>query len=139
MRTVFAGDFFGQKDCARACSQYGEAVCDLFTQGFEKPEVAQELALYGAFAAGEHDAVDSALGPVEVAQLPDFKDFGTERLQNAFVFDERPLYRQHTNLWFVIVHYFPLSAMSRAISCSLMPTMASPKSSESLAISFASV
>ena len=35
--------------------------------------------------------------------------------------------------------YLPRSAMSRAISLSLMPTMASPKSSESSAMSFASV
>ena len=38
-----------------------------------------------------------------------------------------------------VAHHFPLSAISSAISFSLMPTMASPKSSESLAMSFASV
>ena len=35
--------------------------------------------------------------------------------------------------------YFPRSAIKISISCSLIPTIASPKSSESSAISFASV
>ena len=35
--------------------------------------------------------------------------------------------------------YFPLSAISKAISCSLIPTMASPSPADNSAISFASV
>ena len=76
---------------------------------------------------------------VKVAQLSDFKDFGAERFEDTFMFNERPLHREYAYLRFVNSHYFPLSAISSAISCSLIPTMASPKSSESLAISFASV
>ena len=57
MRLIFACDFFGQEDCARACGEYGEAICDLFSQGLEEAQVAQELALYGAFTAGEHEAI----------------------------------------------------------------------------------
>ena len=36
-------------------------------------------------------------------------------------------------------HYLPLSAIKSSISCSLIPTIASPKSSDNSAISFASV
>jgi hypothetical protein len=46
--------------------------------------------LYGTFASGENESVDSA---VQVSQLADFKDIGAERLQDAFMFDECPLYR----------------------------------------------
>jgi hypothetical protein len=87
---TFACDFFGEQNGARACSEYGQAGLNLRLERFEKPEVAQEFPLYGTFASGEHEPVDSA---VQVAQLPDFKDFGAERLQDAFVLDERPLYR----------------------------------------------
>ena len=51
---TFACDFFGKQDGARACGEYGQAGLNLRLERFEKPEVAQELPLYGAFASGEH-------------------------------------------------------------------------------------
>ena len=57
-----------------------------------------------------------------------------ELVQFLFVFNKSALNGEYCNL-----HYLPLSAMRSWISLSLMPTIASPRSSESSAIIFASV
>ena len=90
MGVSFACDFFGKQDGACTCRKYGQSSLNFSPERFKKPEVAQEFPLYGTFASGENESVDSA---VQVSQLADFKDIGAERLQDAFMFDECPLYR----------------------------------------------
>ena len=60
---------------------------------------------------------------------------GSKFFQYMFMFDKCTLQGKYCNGHV----YFPLSAISKAISCSLIPTMASPSPADNSAISFASV
>ena len=66
--------------------------------------------------------------------LTQFYAVCAERANHLFMLCKGTLQSENCNC-----HYLPLSAIKSAISCSLIPTIASPKSAESSAIIFASV
>ena len=177
VRPVALRDALGQKDHAGAGGEHGQAPGDALAQRLQHAQLAQQLALHGAFAAGEHERVE---GFLQVRPLTQLDAVRAQLCQLALVLDEGSLHRQHGDDGAAVRRraaagrsdsgdrpactvrvpgsrkgaspfrlrarsgrpfhgaYFPRSAMSTSISCSLMPTMASPRSSESAAKSSAS-
>lgn len=114
-----------QQDEPRARSQHGHAVAYALSYGAEHPQLAEELALYGRLAARQYQTVER---PQEVACVPELEALLAQLCEASLVLRERPLQRKHCGR-----HYLPLSAISSSISSLLMPTIASPRFSDSAA------
>ena len=140
-------DGLREQDEPRAGAHDGHAVRNAAVQLVDHAELAQELCLHRALAARQHKRVERL---ADVGPLPQLHAFASQLRKRTFVFDKRPLNSQDGNYLshmqtfqaistFEWSAYLPRSAMSRAISFSLIPTIASPRSSDSSAMSLASV
>ena len=139
-------DGFREEDEPRASAHNGYAVRNAAVQLVDHAELAQELRLHRALAARQHKRVERL---ANVGPLSQFHAFASQLRKRALMLDKRPLNSQdgyflsHMKTFQAIsasvAAYLPRSAMRRAISFSLMPTIASPRSSDSSAMSLASV
>ena len=109
----------------------GKSIENGTTDGLHQSQLGEQTSLHGALAAWQYQSV---FGLLPVAELSDLKGLHPQTVEHLLMFYECPLKGEDG-----YSHYFPLSAISSCISCSLMPTIASPKSSERVAMSLASV
>ena len=116
-----------------ACAQHRQAGDHAGLQRVEHAKLAQHLRLRRALASRQNQGI---VGLFDIGPLTKLDAFAPQLRQRALMLDKRPLNSQNSDF---LSHYLPRSAMRRAISLSLIPTMASPKSSESSAMSLASV
>ena len=119
-----------EQDQSRARAERRQPRGDLRAQGFEEAEVAQELALDGRLAAREDESVERR---IEVTPFADLERRRAEFGEAPFMLDERALEGEDAD------SHLPRSAMRSSISPSLMPTIASPRSSETSATTFGSL
>ena len=119
----------GEENHACTSAEDGKSMQDGIAYRFKKTELGKQTHLYRAFATGQHQSIFWLLPICELTYL---KSFHAQLLQALLMLYESPL--QGKNCY----SHFPRSAISSSISCSLMPTIASPRSSLSAAKSLAS-
>ena len=123
---------FCQQNQTGTGAKYRQTCLYFLTQEIIQLKLAQELVHHRAFTARNDKAVHRL---IEVAPLANLEVRHAELIQYSSVLRKCALQRQNSNNH----DHLPRSAISSAISFSLMPTMASPKSVDNSAISFASV
>lgn len=132
---IAALDFLREHYHPRAGAQHGGPFEDHAPQAVEHAEVAGQLPHDGALAAGNDEGVRVA---VQVGCLADLEALRAEALEHLLVLDERTLDGQDAH-----AAHWPRSAIlmlfSLSISSLLMPTMASPRSSETSASTLGSL
>ena len=131
MNGWIAFNVVGQKDHAGAGGEHRKAGENLIPERIKHAKLTEQLALHRAFTARKDQTV---IGLFQILCFSQLDAGSAELFQFLFVFNKSALNGEYCNL-----HYLPLSAMRSWISLSLMPTIASPRSSESSAIIFASV
>ena len=121
---------FGEQDHTGTGAEDGHTVEDSLTDGGEETEFVEEAHLDGTLSARENEAVFRLLPVFQLAQL---ESLDSKALEHLFMFDKGPLQGEYCD------SHLPRSAIKSSISCSLIPTIASPRSSESSASSLASL
>ena len=129
-RDVHGGDalawlalyLLGEKNQAGAGAVYRKPCGYRLLHRFHQTEFVQELRLGGTLTTGNDETI---LGLVPVLPLANLETVHAQPSQLLPVLGKGALQCQYCYSHF----YFPLSAMSSAISCSLIPTIASPRSS----------
>ena len=94
MRPVVVFNPLGQQQQSGAGAEYGQSGLDFAAQRFEHPRFPQQLALHGAFPAGEDQPVKRT---VQVLFLPELENVRPKGCKHPLVFDEGPLQGQYGN------------------------------------------
>ena len=113
-----------QHDESGTGTQHGQSATDGLSHLFPHAQIVHDARHGGTLAAGDDECL---LGLMPVGQVAYEECLHSHTLQHLSVFLECPLQGHYSN------PHFPRSAMSSSISCSLMPTIASPRSSLSSA------
>ena len=121
---------FGEQDHAGTGAEDGHTVEDGLADRDEESEFVEEAHLDGTLSARENEAAFRLLPVFQLAQL---ESLDSKALEHLFMFDKGPLQGEYCD------SHLPRSAIKSSISCSLIPTIASPRSSESSASSLASL
>ena len=121
---------FGEQDHTGTGAEDGHTVEDGLADRDEESEFVEEAHLDGTLSARENEAVFRLLPVFQLAQL---ESLDSQALEHLLMFDKGPLQGEYCD------SHLPRSAIKSSISCSLIPTIASPRSSESSASSLASL
>ena len=92
MQPLVVFDFFGKQQKSRTGAEYGQSRFNSFPQRLEQPQLAHQLALHGAFTAGDDKSVEGCL---KVLFLPDLKGGNAQPGKHLLMLDERSLQSQY--------------------------------------------
>ena len=120
------------------CTKYWQTVLYVRYDRLKQAKILKELKLNCTLATWNNKTI---LRLLPIRQLAYLKGFDTETLEHTLVLYEGTLKCQYSNSHYTVSfkNYLPRSAMSTSISCSLIPTIASPRSSDNSASFFGSL